>query len=98
MYGDSAYRGEKQRERLKELAPKAKGFTNKRAYRNRPLTEADKQANRRKCSVRSKIEHPFLTFKRLWGFAKVRYRGLARVAVYRARLACVNGLRRAEFC
>ena len=80
LYGDSAYRGEKQKERLKELAPKARDFTNKRAYKNRPLTEADKDTNRRKSSVRSKIEHPFLTIKRIWGFAKVRYRGLAKNA------------------
>ena len=80
LYGDSAYRGKAQRERLKEIAPKAKDFTNKRAYRNHPLTDADKATNRRKSSVRSKIEHPFLTLKRLWGFAKVRYRGLAKNA------------------
>src|SRR4051812_22021379 len=29
LYGDSAYRGKKQRARLKEIAPKAKDFTNK---------------------------------------------------------------------
>lgn len=80
LYGDSAYRGEKQRERLKDIAPKAKDFTNKRAYKNRPLSDADKATNRRKSSVRSKIEHPFLTIKRIWGFAKVRYRGLAKNA------------------
>ena len=80
FYGDSAYRGKAQRERLKSIAPKAKDFTNKRAYRNCPLTEADKETNRRKSSVRSKVEHPFLTLKRLWGFAKVRYRGLAKNA------------------
>jgi IS5 family transposase len=80
FYGDSAYRGKQQRERLKDIAPNAKDFTNKRAYRNCPLTEADKATNRRKSSVRSKVEHPFLTLKRLWGFAKVRYRGLAKNA------------------
>ena len=80
FYGDSAYRGKEQRERLRKLAPKAKDFTNKRAYKNRPLTEADKATNRRKSSIRSKVEHPFLTLKRLWGFAKVRYRGLAKNA------------------
>ncbi len=80
LYGDSAYRGEKQRQRLKELAPKARDFTNKRAHKNRPLSEADKQTNRRKSAVRSKVEHPFLGLKRLWGFAKVRYRGLAKNA------------------
>lgn len=80
FYGDSAYRGKNQRVKLKELAPKAKDFTNKRAHKNRPLTEADKETNRRKSAVRSKVEHPFLTIKRMWGFAKVRYRGLAKNA------------------
>lgn len=91
LYGDSAYRGEKQRERLKEIAPRAKDFTNKRAYRNRPLSDADRQTNRRKSSVRAKVEHPFLTLKRIWGFAKVRYRGLAKNANRAfAMLAMIN--------
>jgi IS5 family transposase len=91
FYGDSAYRGQAQRERLKQLAPKAKDFTNKRAYKHRPLTEEDKATNRRKSSVRSKVEHPFLTLKRLWGFAKTRYRGLKKNAnrVF-AMLAMIN--------
>mgnify|MGYP006290669001 CR=1 FL=1 len=80
FYGDSAYRGKAIRERLRELAPNAKDFTNKRAYKNRPLSAADQATNRRKSAVRSKVEHPFLTIKRLWGFAKVRYRGLAKNA------------------
>ena len=91
LYGDCAYRGQAQRERLRELAPKAKDFTHKRAYKNRPLTEADKATNRRKSSIRSRVEHPFLTLKRLWGFAKVRYRGLAKNANRAfAMLAMIN--------
>jgi IS5 family transposase len=91
LYGDSAYRGEKQRERLKELAPQAKDFTNKRAHKNRPLSDADKQTNRRKSAVRSKVEHPFLTLKRIWGFVKARYRGLAKNANRAfAMLALIN--------
>jgi IS5 family transposase len=91
LYGDSAYRGRTQRERLKTLAPKAKDFTNKRAYRHAPLTNTDRETNRRKSSVRAKVEHPFLTIKRLWGFAKVRYRGLAKNANRAfAMLAMVN--------
>lgn len=91
FYGDSAYRGKDQRERLKEIAPKAKDFTNKRAYRNAPLTEADQETNRRKSSIRSRVEHPFLTLKRLWGFAKTRYRGLAKNANRAfAMLAMIN--------
>ena len=80
LYGDSAYRGEKQKQRLKELAPKARDFTNKRAHKNRPLSDVDKNTNRRKSAVRSKVEHPFLMIKRIWGFTKVRYRGLAKNA------------------
>jgi transposase, IS5 family len=94
FYGDSAYRGKVQRERLKELAPNAKDFTNKRAYRNAPLSDADKETNRRKSSIRAKIEHPFLILKRLWGFAKVRYRGLAKNANRAfAMLAAINILK-----
>ena len=94
FYGDSAYRGKAQRERLKALAPKARDFTNKRAYRNAPLTDADKETNRRKSSVRAKVEHSFLTLKRLWGFTKVRYRGLAKNANRAfAMLAAINILK-----
>ena len=91
FYGDSAYRGKAQRERLKEIAPSATDFTNRRAYRNAPLSEADKETNRRKSAVRSKVEHPFLTLKRFWGFAKTRYRGLAKNANRAfAMLAMIN--------
>ena len=91
LYGDNAYRGQKQREQLKDIAPRAKDFTNKRTHWRRPLTAADREANRRKSSVRSKVEHPFLTLKRIWGFAKVRYRGLAKNANRAfAMLALIN--------
>jgi transposase, IS5 family len=89
LYGDSAYAN--QRAALKAKAPKAKDFTNKRAYRNKPLTERDKEVNRTKSQTRAKVEHSFLTLKRIWGFAKVRYRGLAKNAnrVF-AMLALIN--------
>ncbi len=78
VYGDSAYTGQKVV--LKEVAPKAKDFTNKKANRNRPLSEADKETNRRKSQVRAKVEHPFRPLKSIYGFAKVRYRGLLKNA------------------
>jgi IS5 family transposase len=89
MYGDSAYRNQKKV--LKQIAPNAKDFTNKRAYRNRPLSDADKQTNRRKSSVRAKVEHVFRPLKTLWGFAKARYRGLTKNANRAfAMLALIN--------
>ena len=78
LYGDSAYTGQK--DVLKEIAPKAKDFTNKRARRNCPLSDSDKDANRRKSQVRAKVEHPFRPFKNIFGFAKTRYRGLMKNA------------------
>jgi len=53
-------------------------FINKRAYRNRPLTDQDRETNRRKSSIRSRAEHIFGTVKGYFGFKKVRYRGLAK--------------------
>ncbi len=78
LYGDSAYIGQK--EVLNQVAPKAKDFTNKRASRSTPLTDADKETNRRKSQVRAKVEHPFRPLKNIYGFAKVRYRGLMKNA------------------
>ena len=78
LYGDSAYTG--QQANMRQRAPKVKDFTNRRGFRNHSLTEAQQLSNRRKSSVRSRVEHPFLWVKRIWGFAKVRYRGLAKNA------------------
>ncbi len=78
VWGDSAYRGQKHA--IEKRAPHALDFTNKRGRRNRALTDAEKAVNRTKSRVRAKVEHPFCVVKRLWGFTKVRYRGLAKNA------------------
>ena len=36
--------------------------------------------NWNKSKIRARVEHVFGVVKRLWGFAKVRYRGLAKNA------------------
>ena len=46
-------------------------------------------AEKAKASVRAKVEHPFLRLKRLFGYGKVRYRGLTQNA---ERLALLFGL------
>ena len=61
-------------------APRAKDFTNKKGARNRPLSAEDRSKNRTKSKVRAKGEHPFLILKRIFGFNKVRYRGLDKNA------------------
>jgi IS5 family transposase len=77
-YGDSAYIGQKHK--VKDKAPHAREFTNARASRGKPLSDAVKLKNRNKSKIRAKVEHPFLWLKRIWGFAKARYRGLDKNA------------------
>jgi IS5 family transposase len=78
VWGDSAYAG--QREAIRRHAPRAKDFTQRKAQRNRPLSEEERQRNRTKSRVRAKGEHPFLVLKQIFGFRKVRYRGIHKNA------------------
>lgn len=70
VWGDAAYSG--------QHAPAAKNFVQTKAHHHRPLSEAERARNRTKSKVRAKVEHVFLVIKRIFGFAKVRYRGLAK--------------------
>jgi IS5 family transposase len=76
VWGDQAYRG--QTDVIKKHAPNAKDFTNRR-YRHRGVVdEIERAKNRTKSRVRAKVEHSIGVIKRVFGFAKVRYRGLAK--------------------
>jgi IS5 family transposase len=76
VWGDAAYSG--QREVIQQHAPEAKSFIQAKAHRHRPLSETERARNRTKSKVRAKVEHVFLVMKRIFGWAKVRYRGLAK--------------------
>ncbi len=53
---------------------------NRRSNAGAPLSERWRQINRARSRIRARGEHAFHVVKRLWGFAKVRYRGLAKNA------------------
>jgi IS5 family transposase len=78
VYGDSAYAS--QEDLIRSKAPQAEDWTNQRVNPNSPTPELDRWMNRAKSRVRSRVEHVFAVVKRLWGFTKVRYRGLAKNA------------------
>lgn len=78
VYGDSAYASQKQL--IQGKAPKAKDFTNQRTRKSGEVDEIARGKNRNKSKIRSRVEHVFAVVKRLWGFSKVRYRGLAKNA------------------
>ncbi|MDP1309492.1 transposase, partial [Klebsiella pneumoniae] len=44
----------------------------------RELHQLYEKVERLKASVRAKVEHPFRVVKQQFGYAKVRYRGLAK--------------------
>ena len=79
VYGDSAYASQK--ELIHAKAPKARDFTNQRTRRADGIVdEVERGKNRNKSRIRARVEHVFGVVKRLWGFGKVRYRGLAKNA------------------
>jgi len=78
VYGDSAYMSQK--EQIHSKAPLAKDFTNERIGKTDPVDEVKRRKNRNKSKIRARVEHVFAVVKRLWGFGKVRYRGLAKNA------------------
>ena len=77
-YGDSAYAS--QQELIRSKAPKAVDLTNQRVRKDSATKEPERLVNRTKSQVRARVEHVFGVVKRLWGFDKVRYRGLAKNA------------------
>lgn len=78
VYGDSAYASQKAL--ISEHAPHAKDFTNQRTRKRGEVDEAERARNRNKSKIRARVEHVFAVVKRLWGFRKVRYRGLDKNA------------------
>jgi len=76
VYGDSAYNSKE----LKSLAEES-GLDYRvcdRPHRHRELTPGEQRRNRAISRVRALSEHPYHVVKRLWGHAKVRYRGIAK--------------------
>ena len=85
VWGDSAYQG--QSEVIHQHAPKARDLTHRRCRSRGAVDEVQHRKNRNKSRVRAKVEHPFLILKQVFGFAKVRYRGIAKNAA-RLHVAC----------
>lgn len=76
MWGDGGYQG--QTEAIKQVAPKAQDMTCKRTKYKNHVDEVAKKKNTTKSRVRAKVEHVFRILKRVFGFEKVRYGGIAK--------------------
>lgn len=77
LYGDQAYWKEADRQAF--TARGVRYRINRRARGpQHPLSDRWRQINRARSRTRACGEHPFRVVKQLWGFTKVRYRGLAK--------------------
>ena len=78
VWADSAYRSAETEEKLAEQHFRSR--IHRRAKRNHGLSEREEKGNTTRSKVRARVEHVFGVIKRLWGFNKVRYRGLQKNA------------------
>jgi IS5 family transposase len=78
VWGDQAYKGKT--DVIREHAPKALDFTNRRYRFKKRIDEVQRAKNRTKSKVRAKVEHVFGVIKGVFGFVKARYRGLDKNA------------------
>ena len=78
VYGDKAYADNRRKREMEES-----GVTwrvNRKSSRSRKLNCADKSFNRKSNRTRARVEHIFGVVKHLWGYRKVRYRGIDKNA------------------
>lgn len=83
LYADSAYTGEEQEKVIEKY--EMNNQVNEKAYRNKPLTEKQKNSNRKKSKTRARVEHVF-------GFMEQSMNGLAIKSVGIVRATSIIGL------
>jgi IS5 family transposase len=79
IFGDQAYWSEDHRQHCGHAGIAYR--VNRRARPGRTLTEWQKKINQARSRQRARGEHAFHVVKNLWGFTKVRYRGLYKNTV-----------------
>ena len=96
VWGDAGYQGVGKRE--ENLGREVDWQVAMRPGRRRKLEPGSDEAltEKLKASVRARVEHPFLYVKRRFGYARVRYRGLAKNTERLAALLGFGNLLMAE--
>jgi transposase, IS5 family len=75
VFGDQAYWNESHRKDAQKMGIR---YRINRRPNQVPLSDHQRHINRLRSRARARCEHVFHVVKRLWGFSKVRYRGLAK--------------------
>jgi IS5 family transposase len=76
VYGDKAYVGKTKE--IREKAPLAKSKIIHKAKRGKQISVSQEKQNKSRAKVRARVEHCFGVMKNIFGFKKVRYRGLSK--------------------
>lgn len=76
VFGDKGYSSKKDKYFARD-ANVYWGILDRPGYK-RKLSSKQKLRNKKHSKVRSKVEHPFQVIKHLWGYTKVRYKGLKK--------------------
>jgi len=76
LYGDKAYADNRRKEAFESQG--IEWHIDRKGSTGHPLTEEDLEWNREQHHIRAKGEHAFLVVKHLWGYRKVRYKGLLK--------------------
>jgi len=76
VWGDGGYQG--QTDSIRQAAPHAQDMTCRRTKFKNYVDEEARRKNTTKSKVRAKVEHVFRILKRVFGFDKVRYPGIAK--------------------
>jgi IS5 family transposase len=90
VYGDKAYADEERKQQME-----SQGLTwrvSRKANRGKKLNCADTSFNRKSNRTRARVEHLFGVVKHLWGYRKVRYKGLDKNAAHAFTLFALANL------
>ena len=96
VWGDAGYIGVQKRPENRELAVEWQVAMKPGQRRKLEPDSPAALREKAKASIRAKVEHPFLDVKRIFGYAKVRYRGLAKNTERMALLLGLSNLGRAH--
>jgi len=77
IFGDQGYASDEDKDACRKYGI-VHWCVNDRGKRNKPLSHGQRKKNRKRSSIRAKVEHPFRIIKDQWGHRKVRYRGIRK--------------------
>jgi IS5 family transposase len=89
VWGDAGHQG--RTDVTRDAAPEVQDMTRRRVKTNASVDDEQKRRNRTRARLRAKVEWPFRVLKLVFGFTKVRHRGLKKNQErLRAAFAAVN--------